>query len=244
MNKTMLRLLPYFLLVVMLAAIGIFLFSRGDNSGGKAKYISGTVELELDGTAYSMVNDILAEEYVGSQVKSVVSATRGEQAGIVKSMGFTLAKLFRVKGDAEGRYLIDNVGRLYARADIAGEVKTLLSSESGFPVSRIVTADHTPETARELTAEDVEMLRALPANGAEVTVTDKSVVTDYSNRREIFAFTEDGLIYKVTMELFRYQNAVYLTTGFSGDKNTMKDQKLTGVKLPDEQQERFAEFWK
>lgn len=251
MNRTLLRLMPYFLLVVMMAAIGFFLFSRGNDSGSKAKYTSGTVELEMDGTKYAMINDILAEEYVGSQVQVVVGATRGEQVGIVKSMGITLAKLFVVKGDTEGRFLIDNTGRIYARSDLAEAVKSSMASADGFPVYRIDGADHDPLTARDIPAEDMELLKALTVTAAgeesgeadQVTIIDKAFVTDYSNRREIFAFTSDDLFYKVTTELFLYQGAVYLTTGFTGDKNTVKEQKLTGVKLPEELQ-HYSEYWK
>lgn len=246
----MLRLMPYFVLVVCLTAIGIFLFTRGNNSGEKAKYTSGVTDLELGGVGYSMVNDILDNKYVGSQVRSIVSAERGEQAGIIRTMGvITIAKLFRVKGDEAGRYLIDNMGRLYARSDISDNVKKSLETDEGLPVLKIVTAEHSPQSARALTPEETEMLRALLRDGAEdtityATITDALFVTDYSNRREIFAFSEDDLLYKVVMELFRYQNGVYLTTGFSGDKNTVKEQKLSGAKLPEEWQERFAEYWK
>lgn len=251
MEKPLLRLMPYFLLVVMMAAIGFFLFSRGNDSGSKAKYTTGTTELEMDGTKYVMINDILAEEYVGSQVQVVVGATRAEQVGIVKSVGITLAKLFRVEGDTEGRFLIDNTGRIYARSDIAEATKSSMASADGFPVYRIVGADHDPLTARDLTKEDMEVILALAAavtggNAGEaesVTITDKAFVTDYTNRREIFAFTSDNLFYKVTTELFLYRGSVWLTTGFTGDKNTLKDQTLTGVKLPEELQ-RYAEYWK
>ena len=238
--------MPYFVRVVCLAGIGIFLFSRGNESGGKAKYTSGVTELELDGTAYTMINDILAETYVGSKVKSVVSAESGKQAGVIRSMAvFTIAKLFRVQGDEEERYLIDNLGRLYARSDIAEELKNRLATDDGLPVKKIVTAEHSTKTARELPGEEAGMLAELQKNGGEEkTVTDASFVTDYSNRREIFAFTEDGLLYKVSAELFLYQGSVYLTTGFEGDKKTAKEQKLTGVKLPEEWQARFAEYWK
>ncbi len=243
MDKPLLRLMPYFLLVVMLAAIGIFLFSRGNDSGKKAKYTSGNVELEMDGTKYTLINDILSKEYVGSQVQVVVSATREEQVGLVKSVGITLAKLFGVRGDADGRYLIDNLGRIYARSDIAEETKNRLSAADGFPMFRIVGADHDPLTAKDLSAEDMKALQEIGEDNA-VTITDKTFVTDYTNRREIFAFTSDDIFYKVTAELFLYRGAVYLTTGFTGDKNTAKDQSLTGVKLPEELQARFAEYWK
>lgn len=246
MNRTMLRLMPYFVLVLCLAAIGIFLFSRGNNTGGKAKYTSGVTDLELDGTAYTMVNDILAESYVGSKVKSVVGAQSGKQAGVIKTMAvFTVAKLFRVEGDEDGRYLIDNLGRLYARSDIAEELKSRLATDDGLPVRKIVTSAHSPLSARDLSAEEIGMLTELQKNGGEeTTIKDVSFVTDYSNRREIFAFTEDGLLYKVVTELFLYRGSVYLTTGFEGDKNTAKEQKLTGVKLPEEWQSHFAEYWK
>ena len=103
---------------------------------------------------------------------------------------------------------------------------------------------HNLQNASELTAEEAEMLRGLAEAEEKITIADKVFVTDYSNRREIFAFTADGLFYKVTMELFLYKDEIYLTTGFTGDKNTAKDQSLTGVKLPAEQQERFAELFR
>ena len=221
MEKTLLRLAPYFLLVLMLAAIGFFLFSRGNDSGSKAKYTDGIKALEMDGNKYELINDITAETYVGSKILSVAGAGRGEQVGIIKSMGvITIAKLFRVLGDTEGKYLID------------------------FPNLHIVNAKHDPYESKELTPEEAEMLRSLPDSAEEISVPDKSFIMDYSNRREIFGFTEDGLIYKVTMELFLYKDAVYLTSGFEGDKNTAKEQKLSGRKLPDEWQEKFAEYWK
>lgn len=248
MEKTLLRLAPYFLLLLMLAAIGFFLFSRGNDSGSKAKYTDGIKALEMDGNKYELINDITAETYVGSKILSVAGAGRGEQVGIIKSMGvITIAKLFRVLGDTEGKYLIDNTGRLYMRTGIgvnAAEVREAMKGEAFFSNLHIVNAKHDPYESKELTPEEAEMLRSLPDSAEEISVPDKSFIMDYSNRREIFGFTEDGLIYKVTMELFLYKDAVYLTSGFEGDKNTAKEQKLSGRKLPDEWQEKFAEYWK
>lgn len=240
----MIKALPFVVLVAVMAAIGIFLFSRGNDNGEKAKYINGVSELEMGGTKYAMINDLTTEVYVGSQVRVIVGAERGEQVGIVRSMGITLAKLFQVVGDTDGKYLVDSNGRLYAKSNIADAERTRLATDASFSKFRVVGAEHDPQKSTELTAEEATMLLALAKETADTTVTDKNVVTDYSNRREVFAFTEDGIFHKVVLELFLYKNEVYLTIDFAGDKNTLKEQKLTGVKLPEETQERFSAFWR
>ena len=115
-----------------------------------------------------------------------------------------------------------------------GKKKSYVVYTAGAPVLKAVARPVVSVTAgiRQLAGEMLEALRK--EGGGETTIRDASVVTDYSNRREIFAFTEDGILYKVVAELFLYQGSVYLTTGFEGDKNTAKEQKLTGVKLPEE----------
>ena len=241
----MIKAFPFVVLIAVMAAIGVFLFSRGNENGDKAKYTNGVSELEMGGTKYAMINDLTTEVYVGSQVRVIVGAERGEQVGMVRSMGiFTLAKLFQVVGDTDGKYLVDNNGRLYAKSDIADAERARLAADESFSKLRIVGAEHDPQKSTELSAEEATMLRALVKETADTTVTDKSFVTDYSNRREVFAYTSDGIFRKVVMELFLYKNEVYLTIDFAGDKNTMKEQKLMAVKLPKEVQERFSAFWR
>ena len=71
-------------------------------------------------------------------------------------------------------------------------------------------------------------------------ITDEEFLDSYGLRREIFAFTEDGLFFRASNELFIYNDEVYVTVKFLPASET-KDKKamLVGTKLPAEFQAEF-----
>ena len=249
MRKLFIRLLPVIVLVTIMVAIGIFLFSRGNADGEIGKYsAAGVSEVTLGGDTYVLVNDVLTERYVGSQIRSFVRGVRGEQIGTIKSfVVFTVARLFRVRGDESGRYIVDSSDRIYVKKEFSDGVAERIADKTYFPRCRILDGaqkdtDKDIEKSTELPADAAAMLRSL--TGEEVEIDDKLVVMDYTNRREILSFTEDGLFFQVEMELFLYKGSVYLTTGFEGNQSARADQKLRGIRLPDDRQEQFLVFWK
>ncbi len=72
---------------------------------------------------------------------------------------------------------------------------------------------------------------------------DIDVTQNFKNRREIFAFTADGILYKASMELFLYQNQVYVTTRYEDRTDEKKLSILTGKLLPEELQGYFRGYW-
>lgn len=231
------------LLLGILTAIVIFIFTRGSGSGDSGKYTDGVKELKIGDETYRLVNDITDRTTIGSQVPAFVRAERGERTASVKSFGLiTIMAIYKVKGDSNGDYLVDSSDRIYAKSALADELKAKLENAASFADYRIVDATRTIENMKKLSEENVEMLRGL--TGEETVVSDKNFVTDYTNRREVFAFTDDGLFRRAAMELFLYKEDVYLTTGFTGNTDLEKEQTLRGVKLPAEYQAEFAAYWK
>lgn len=233
------------ILAAVFVGLIVFLFTRGN--GNTARYTDGVNGLKLGDETYELVTDIATERYIGSQVRDVIRGVRGEQVAVVKSFGITIAALYRLEGDSDDIYLTDGNDRIYCKKERAEAARAALAdTDKYFNDFRITDAAKTIEGMRKIPIEQATALREFGASGEgkEMTVTDKNVVTDYDNRREIFAFSNDGLFRHPVMELFLYNNEVYLTTGFEGDRDVRKDQVLKGVRIPDELQEAFAAYWK
>ena len=220
----------------------LFVTMKPKWGGDKATYVDGREELSLGGEHYRLINDVDAETFVGSGVSDVLKTERGEQAGSIVSGGFmTLGVLFKVKGDAEGNYLVDSVGRIYAKNAISETEKKRLSDPGNFPVHRVLGTDKSLESFVEIKPEDYEKIAAAAADvTASVRISEKSVAEDFDGRRKIFAFTEDGMWYRACGELFCYKDSVFVTTGFLTAKQTTDHKAvLTGTALPAELQEVF-----
>ena len=237
-GKTVRRLL----LAGIFLGLVIFLFTRGSGSGSRASYTDGVNGLKLAGETYELVCDITEQEYVGSKVSAAVRAVHGERTASVKSFGiFTIAALYKVEGDTAGNYLVDSAERIYAKSSIAAEAKRMLGSDDSFSEIRITDETRNISGMQKLTEEQTAAVANV--TGEETVVTDKGIVSDYGNRRELIGFTEDGIFRKVLGELFLYNGEVYLTTGFEGDRDVRKDQVLRGIKLSAEAQVLFRGFW-
>ena len=212
----------------------------------KAKYVDGREELVLNDVHYRLINDVDTEAYVGSGIVDVLKTVRGDRAGAIVSHGImTMAVLYRVKGDTEGNYLVDSVGRIYAKKDIADAEKQRLDDLSSY--SRHYSIGGMKDTGSFilLKEEAYEMIVKAAADSADsVRITDQAVAEDYDGRREVFAFTDDLMWYRPCGELFLYQNDVFVTTGFTNSKET-PDRKavLTGTRLPEELQETLRALW-
>ncbi|MBO4626754.1 MAG: hypothetical protein J5645_02075 [Lachnospiraceae bacterium] len=237
------------LIAAAIIGLFIFLFSRG-GSGARAKYTDGINRVKLGDTEYELVNDILKEEYIGSDVRAGISTERGEVAGTIKSFFIlTMATLYRVKGDAEGRYLVDSSGRIYAKAGEAAALKAGFEDGSAFTSWRIDDATKTLEGMKELPKEQVEaVLSLIGSDAARKSIDETLYVSDFNNRREVFAFTADGLFRKPVAELFYYGSGdvkeVFLTTAYKADKKSTTPPHLEGIRLPEEWQAAFSGYWK
>lgn len=233
--------------MLILVGIGIFIFTRGGNTKGRAKYTAGVAELEYDGTKYVLINDVTDERTVGSQIRSFVHAEKDEKIAEIKSMGvLTMASLYKVKRDAAGVYLVDNAERVYARADIADGLKQSMKSGEALPKYRVFRESKDADDMLDITKETADaVLSAAEAADAIDTMVlkDRTFVTDYSNRREIYRFSEDGALYSAVAELFLYEGTVFVTVRFEGDRNVNRDQTLYGVRLPEELQATFRGLW-
>lgn len=243
-----------------LIIIGIFvlivlyiIFFTG-NDAKTAHYKNGVEVILLDDREYTLINDITSEDAIGSKVSSILSANRAEKCGQIKSMGIlVMSTLYRAEGDRDGRYLVDSSGRVYVLSGNADEIKTKIEDGSVFTTFKMDTGTKSLNQLTGLPDDAVAMIENLKkqaADGAEkteelktVTINDKAFVSDYGNRREIFGFSEDGVLFQALTELFLYNNEVYLTTVFVGDEDTKKEQILMGVRIPDEWQEMFQKNW-
>jgi hypothetical protein len=237
--------------LIIAAVIGlfVFLFSLGTD-GARAKYTDGINRVKLGGTEYELVNDILKEEYIGSDVRAGIATERGEVAGTIKSFFIlTMATLYHVQGDTEGRYLVDSSGRIYAKTGEAAALRAGFEDGSAFTNWKIDDATKSLEGMKELSAEQAEAVLSLAGSGAATKSIDETLyVSDFSNRREVFAFTADGLFRKPVAELFYYGSGdvkeVFLTTAYKADKKSTKPPHLEGIRLPEELQAAFSVYWK
>jgi len=231
--------------LIAAAVIGVivFLFTRGSGRGADGKYTSDVNHLRIFGREYVAVTDIMTEETIGSKVRALVYAEHGERAGSVRTLGiFTIAALYRVKGDTEDLFLVDSSERIYVRASEAEKFRAILADDASFSEYRIVNSVKKPPEVKSIPKEQMQILQEL--TGEETTVTDKLAVANYSNRREILGYTKDGMFRKPLAELFLYNNTVYLTTSFIGDRDINEYQELKGRALPEEWQTVFREYWK
>lgn len=240
--------LPFLLggVIVITGMILMIVTMRPNWGADKAKYVNGREELELKGVRYRLINDVESETYVGSGITDVLKTERGERAGSIVSGGImTVAVLYHVKDDAKDEYLIDSVGRIYVKSELADAAKVKFADPASFPVYRILGASKEHDSFTDISAELFERISAY-ASGTDgsVRITEKAYTEDFSDRREVFAFTEDLSFYRACGELFLYKNEVYVTTGFIKEKDT-KDHKavLLGNRLPDELQGELRSLW-
>ncbi len=235
---------PLVALGLFLVVVVIFILTAGKEDPSEAHYVQGVNELTLNGVSFTLINDIEAETYIGSMVSDVLKGCRGERVGAIESYGImTVAVLYAVEGDARNRYLVDSKDRLYVRTDLLEETRAMLSKEESFSVFRIVGKDKDMKSLKDLEKEDVEEIFRMAKEGTEVTINATKVVTDYNNRREVFAFTEDRTLYRAALELFLYNNEVYVTTFFEGNEDKLQKQTLKGVKLTEGLREKLLGMW-
>lgn len=232
--------------IVIFGTLFLFLAFRPKWGTDKAKYVDGRDELVLKDVHYRLINDVDTEAYVGSGIVDVLKTQRGERAGAIVSGGImTMAVLYRVKDDASGNYLVDSVGRIYAKKEIAEAEKERLADLSNYPVHCAISGMKDTGSFVVLKEEAYEIIRETALAGEEpVKITDKSITEDYEGRRELFAFSEDRMWYRACGELFLYKNDVYVTTGFQNEKETA-DRKavLSGRRLPDSLQDSLRTLW-
>lgn len=234
-----------FLLFGLFALAGmIFLFHsmRPKNTGADARYLDGRDLLSVDGKEYALINDIESKTFIGSEVSDVVKAMRGEEKAKIISGGImTVAVIYNVEGDPDGNYLIDAAGRLYAKKEIAERERARLQNPESFPVRKIVGQNKDMESLQVIGEESyAKILEAEKDLTDNVRITDEKITDSYGLRREIFAFTEDGMFFRASNELFIYNEEIYVTVRFLTAKET-KDGKamLVGTKLPAELQAEF-----
>ena len=229
----------------ILAVAGIvyvFVSMAPKNNGEDAKYLDGRDLLEVGGVKYELINDIESKTYIGSEVSDVVKAMRGaEKAKIISGGIMTVAVIYSVDGDADGNYLIDAAGRLYAKQEIAGRERERLKNPENYPVRKIVSSDKSMESLKDVSPNAYEAILAAEKDLSDnVRITDEQFLDSYGLRREIFVFTEDGLFFRASDELFIYNDEIYATVQFipaseASDGKAM----LVGTKLPAEFQAEF-----
>ena len=153
----------------------------------------------------------------------------------------TIAVIYSVDGDQDGNYLIDAAGRLYAKQEIAGRERERLKNPENYPVRKIVNSDKSMESLKDVSPNAYEAILAAEKDLSDnVRITDEQFLDSYGLRREIFAFTEDGLFFRASDELFIYNDEIYATVQFipaseASDGKAM----LVGTKLPAEFQAEF-----
>ena len=233
----------------ILAVAGIvyvFVSMAPKNNGEDAKYLDGRDLMEVGGVTYALINDIESKTYIGSEVSDVVKAMRGEEKAKIISGGImTVAVIYSVDGDADGNYLIDAAGRLYAKQEIADRERERLKNPENFPVRKIVSSDKSMEGLKDVSPKAYEAILAAEKDLSDnVRITDEQFLDSYGLRREIFAFTEDGLFFRASDELFLYSDEVYATVQFitasqAADGKAM----LVGTKLPAEFQAEFRQLF-
>ncbi len=244
MKEALRKWWPLVAFLLFFVAVLLFILFGGKEDTTEAHYVQGVNEITLDGVSYTLVNDIEAETYIGSMVSDIIKGCRGERIGSVQSYGImVVAILFEVPGDTEHRYLTDSNDRLYVQTAHLEEYYKMLASPDAFCDYRMVGADKNMDSLKKLDEAAVEVILEAQEKGQEVTVEDKAFIINYDNRREVFAFTSDGFLYRARLELFLYNNEVYVTTHFEGDEDTSRAQVLKGVRLPEELQSMLKEIW-
>ena len=233
-------------------AVLIFILTAGNSNKGKtAHYTNGTLEVEIDGVRYELINDVDGETYIGSMVSDALKAERGEKVGTVTSYGImTVAVLYRVSGDETGELLIDARGRIYAKSGTE-EKYAALTAEECFTDYRMAVGAKTYDTLADIEdAIPAEVLKSLKeytegtSEGMDNTVRidDPLVSEKETNRRELFVFTEDGMFYKAALELFQYNGHVYVTSGYTDNGDDAAD-VLFGLRVSEEAEEYFLKVW-
>lgn len=243
------KILPVALPIVVFVGLILFLALSGRQKQGRiARYVDGRDVIEIEGVRYALINDTEAQSYIGSLVSDVVKATRGEQYASIRSKGLfamTLGVLSRIEGDADTLYLLDGNGNLYAREGQAEALRNRLADRSAFSDYKIIGKNKKNGEMREMPAEDYAAITAAAADPEGcLEIREKNITEDYDTRREVFAFTEDGMFFRACSELFLYNNEVFVTVGFVDSKSS-KDKKsvLTGKRLPKEIADRYRDLW-
>lgn len=231
----------------MLAAL-IFIMTAGNgNRGITIHYVDGTREMEVKGEHYILINDVDSKDYIGSMVSTVLKCDRGEKVGTISSWWIlTMAVVYEVQGDPNRDFLVDSRERIYIRKNLYEAKAAELEKAETFPDYRIVGKAKNYNALIDIDDEKGAALLAWANDGSSEGLyqTDSIDVTqNFNNRREIFAFTSDGLLYKASMELFLYQDQVYVTTRYEDRTDEKKLSILTGKLLPEELQEYFRGYW-
>ncbi len=240
---------PLLALALFMIAVLVFIFTAGSqNRGAQGHYVNGVMEIRLEDENYVLLNDVESQSYIGSQVSDVIKAERGKKVGTIASYKIlTLAVLYEVEGDTKGQYLVDSKERIYVRKELYEEVSAQLKEESAFCDYRIVNSEKKYDTLVDIDDEKARQTEALANDESSeglLQIDDVLVTQDFSNRREIFAFTADGVLYRARLELFLYQDQIYVTTRYEDNSDEKKPSILTGKLLPEELQEYYKSMWK
>lgn len=240
---------PLIALGIFFVAVVLFILTAGNkNRGIDVHYTNGIKEIDVDGQHYMLLNDVTSESYIGSKVSDVLKCVRGEKVGTVSSYKIlTLAIVYRVEGDVSQKYLVDSRERIYVKKEFYEETKAYLEREDAFSDYRIVGAQKNVDALIDIDDEKGAMITELvndPSAEGLFRTDDVALTENYNNRREVFAFTTDGVLYKACLELFLHEGSVYVTTRFEDNSEKKELNVITGKLLPEELQEYFRGFWK
>lgn len=229
-------------------AVVVFIFTAGNgNRGIEGHYVKGVALIELDGQNYQVVNDVDSKTYVGSMVSDVLKCGRGEKVGTISSYHIlTLAALYRVTGDETGNYLTDSRERIYVKEELAEETKKYFADRNNFLDLKIISDDKRFDDLIDIDDAYDAVLDELAYGEGSVglrRITDQLFVTNMKNRKEIFAFTADGLFYRARYELFCYEEQVYVTVDFEDNSKQKRESILIGKLLPEELQGYFKAYF-
>lgn len=231
--------LPVYLILVVVL---IFFIRSGDEDDlYKASYTDSTEKIMVGDTCYVMLSKEDSESYIGSFVSDKLNAVQKDKVASIRSYLLYVSVFFSVEGDENMDYLMDGKKTIYVKEDLYDETTAYYDDETNISSYKMTAKKKDLDTMNELSREQIEMIWNL--EGDEVIIKDKIITEDYETRREIFAFYDNGIMYKAVEELFIYNNEIYKTTEMIDGDDNKGVTVLKGIKLPKQYQQEFLDMW-
>lgn len=227
--------------VLLMTLVLVFVNSGDKDDLYKAHWKEGKKVITMGGVDYRILSSGDSTTYIGSTVSDRLNGVKKDKIASVRSYMLYVSVFFSLENDPEFDYLLDGKNYIYVKDSMYNEAVKYVEDFSNMSEYRMTSAKKDLESMNTLTKEEVDMLENL--TGEEKIITDIKITENYENRREIYGFYDNNILYKARMELFKYNGEIYKTTFFI-DKNKNKGTTtLKGIKLPEEYQERFKSIW-
>jgi 3-methyladenine DNA glycosylase AlkC len=239
--KKLLRWWPLPVYIIGVIVLILFIKSGDEEDLYKAHMKKGTETVTIGDYDYTVLSKEDEDSYIGSSVSDKLNAVKKDKIASLRSYLLYVSVFYSIEGDEEFDYVMDGKNTIYVKSELLSQAQAYYNDYTNINSFKITTTAKDYESMKEVSSDVYEMLDEL--SGDEVLIKDKSVTENYENRREIYGFYDNGLMYRAVKELFKYNNEIYLTTYYVDADDNNGTTVIKGIKLPEEYQSSFKEYW-